>query len=491
MSQSVITTAFEQLKAEQAANGGVLTLDEFVFANVPDLNITDPIDRGESWPAPEQIVHRQDVSKTGTVNGNAVVYSVVLGAETGDFDFNWIGLINKASNTVAMIVHAPVQKKMKTASGQQGNVLTRSFMMEYNGASQITQITTPADTWQIDFTARLAGMDERIRKENIDTYGAASFYHDGFLVSREDGGYSVKKGVGYVGGLRAELLLDKEIAAAELPVKVWVDVCWKGLLTSVWDVETKIAVAETLNDYSDNGQQHYVFAIAEIQADGTINDLRDVPVIQNKDVISVLNKKQPLHEALTEFSDLQIEGNALLHFDNEKKMQLISVTKLAMKLLANENVEDILSDLGLGDLGEAARKNVGEQPGEVAAGDDLRIVNAVQPSNPALCTAWVNFNGSNPATIRSSYNVSSVTRLSTGKYQIVFEKPMLDSDYAVSLTIGDGAINGTAAPIVAINTSSTIGEPVKKDVNGINIITRGSGGLYECSEVNAFFFGGR
>ncbi|MEX6369634.1 phage tail protein [Providencia huaxiensis] len=30
-----------------------------------------------------------------------------MGAEVGNFDFNWIGLLNKASGTVAMITHAP------------------------------------------------------------------------------------------------------------------------------------------------------------------------------------------------------------------------------------------------------------------------------------------------------------------------------------------------------------------------------------------------
>ncbi|WP_256765811.1 phage tail-collar fiber domain-containing protein, partial [Klebsiella quasipneumoniae] len=182
MSQTVITSAFEQLKAQEAANGGVVILDEFVFANIPNLDITSPIDRGEGLPEEAMIVHRQAVGKTGMVNNNAVVYSVVMGADVGDFEFNWVGLVNKANNVVAMIVHAPMQKKIKTATGQQGNVLTRSFLMEYNGASEQTQIITPADTWQIDFTARLGGVDERIRCENIDIYGEASFFGDGFLV---------------------------------------------------------------------------------------------------------------------------------------------------------------------------------------------------------------------------------------------------------------------------------------------------------------------
>lgn len=156
-------------------HGEPVLLDEFVFANVPALDPDQPVDRNETLPPAEQIVHRQAVSRKGVVNDNAVVHSVVLGADVGDFSFNWIGLINKASGTLAMIVHAPLQQKLKTAEGQQGNVLTRSFLMEYNGAQAETGINTPAETWQIDFTARMAGMDERQRLENIDIFGAAAF----------------------------------------------------------------------------------------------------------------------------------------------------------------------------------------------------------------------------------------------------------------------------------------------------------------------------
>lgn len=175
MSQTAITLAFENWKAQQGATGEPVLLDEFVFASVPDLNPDTPVDRNEALPPAAQIVHRQSVTRTGVVDENGVVYSVVLGADVGDFSFNWIGLLNKASGTLAMIVHAPSQQKLKTKEGQQGNVLTRSFLMEYNGAQTETGINTPAETWQIDFTARLAGMDERQRLENMDIYGAAAF----------------------------------------------------------------------------------------------------------------------------------------------------------------------------------------------------------------------------------------------------------------------------------------------------------------------------
>lgn len=328
MSQTVITQAFEELKAQEAANGGVLTLDEFVFASVPDLNITDPIDRTEGLPPAAQIVHRQAVSKTGMVNSNAVVYSVVLGADVGDFEFNWVGLLNKASGVVAMIVHAPSQKKIRTQSGQQGNVLTRSFLMEYNGASTETQITTPADTWQIDFTARLNGVDERIRKENKDTYGAASFLQDGFLVSGANGNYLVKKGAAYIEGLRAELLFDQSVVVASRPAKIWVDVCWRGTLTSVWATATKITVADTLVNYVAGDEQHYVFAIAEILADGSVIDLR---------------KSTPLVQLM----GLTPEPNVIPFFDDQSKLKKSAISDFSRQLLAGFDATSILSDLGI------------------------------------------------------------------------------------------------------------------------------------------------
>lgn len=150
------------------------------------------------------------------------------------FSFNWIGLINKASGTLAMIVHAPLQQKLKTAEGQQGNVLTRSFLMEYNGAQAETGINTPAETRQIDFTARMAGMDERQRLENIDIFGAAAFFGDGYLVGKSGNQFYVTKGTGYVAGLRTTLAENLNITVTTKPVKVWLDVCWTGTLTSVW-----------------------------------------------------------------------------------------------------------------------------------------------------------------------------------------------------------------------------------------------------------------
>ncbi|EEE0160650.1 phage tail protein [Salmonella enterica subsp. enterica serovar Java] len=292
MSQTAITLAFEQWKAQQGTTGEPVLLDEFVFANVPVLDPDQPVDRNETLPPAEQIVHRQAVSRSGVVNDNAVVHSVVLGADVGDFSFNWIGLINKASGTLAMIVHAPVQQKLKTAEGQQGNVLTRSFLMEYNGAQAETGINTPAETWQIDFTARMAGMDERQRLENIDIFGAAAFFGEGYLVGKSGNQFYVTKGTGYVAGLRTTLAENRNITVTTRPVKVWLDVCWTGTLTSVWGVQSRITVADNLADYVQNGVQHYVFAVAGIDENGNITDLRPKGTLNEQQASDALRKHE-------------------------------------------------------------------------------------------------------------------------------------------------------------------------------------------------------
>ncbi|WP_410701201.1 phage tail-collar fiber domain-containing protein [Citrobacter freundii] len=292
MSQTVITSAFEQLKAQQAVTGEAVVLDGFIFANVPNLDISLPIDPNEAIPPDAQIVHRADVALTGVVNENAVVYSVTLGTAVGDFDFNWVGLVNKTSNVVAMIVHAPVQSKVANAAGVQGNVLTRSFLMEYDGAKKQTNITTPAQTWQIDFTARLDGIDERQRLENTDIYGAAAFFGDGYLVGKTGNQFFVTKGTSYVAGLRTSLAANQNITVTTKPVNVWLDVCWTGSLTSVWNAQCKITVAESQADYVHNGVQHYVFAVASIDVNGNITDLRPKGTLNEQQASDALKKHE-------------------------------------------------------------------------------------------------------------------------------------------------------------------------------------------------------
>ncbi|MDD9155465.1 phage tail protein [Aliivibrio sp. S4TY2] len=277
MSQSIITLAFEQYKAEQEATATAVELNEFVLANIPNQDPSLPIDRGEGLPAAEFIVHVADTSQEGFVNPNAVVYSLIMDTTIGDFEFNWIGLRNKESGVIAAISHVPTVSKFKTIAGvQNGNAVTRSIMMSYFGAQALTNINVDASTWQIDFTARLSGMDERVRLANVDHYGHATFLNDGFEVQKTGSDYSAKMGTGYLGGLRCHSLNAITIADVVPNSGIYLDASYQGQLTSQWQSVFSITCSETeLTDYIDeHNVQHYVTKIAEIDGDGNVVDTR-------------------------------------------------------------------------------------------------------------------------------------------------------------------------------------------------------------------------
>ncbi|ECK3044528.1 phage tail protein [Salmonella enterica subsp. enterica serovar Newport] len=402
MSQTTITRAFEQWKAQQGATGEPVLLDEFVFANVPGLEPDRPVDRNETLPPAEQIVHRQAVSRKGVVNDNAVVHSVVLGADVGDFSFNWIGLLNKASGTLAMIVHAPLQQKLKTAEGQQGNVLTRSFLMEYNGAQAETGINTPAESWQIDFTARMAGMDERQRLENIDIFGAAAFFGDGYLVGKSGNQFYVTKGTGYVAGLRTTLAENLNITVTTRPVKVWLDVCWTGTLTSVWGVQPRITVADNLADYVQNGVQHYVFAVAGIDENGNITDLRPKGTLNEQQASDALRK----HEQSRNHPDATTreKGFVQLSSDTNSESEMLAATPKAVKAAmdnANGRLEKNSNGGDIPDKKQFARTIGAVTSTTITLGESgwFKIATVVMPQSTS--TAVIKLYGG------SGYNVGS------------------------------------------------------------------------------------
>ncbi|CNE59342.1 tail fiber repeat 2-containing protein [Yersinia enterocolitica] len=392
MSQSIITTAFEQWKAQEAAGGNTVVVDEFVLALVPGLDPNAPIDRSEGLPPAGQIVHRQAVNKTGVVNQNAVVYSITLGTEIGDFDFNWIGLVNKTSGTVAMIVHAPTQRKIANANGQQGNALTRSFLMEYDGAASETGITVPAETWQIDFTARLTGIDEMQRLINLDHYGPGAFFADSFLVAKTGQQYYVTAGSAYVGGLRAVLAANKNITVSAKPVKVWADVSLQGNVVSQWESVVTLRLAATLADYRDNaGFMHRVFAVASIDAAGNITDLRPQGSLTEQETSDALAQ----HEKSRNHPDgtLTEKGFVQMSSATDSDSETLAATSKAAKIAMDNGNARLAKERNGADIPNAAlfRQNlalkgaalvdIGKTAGTAAAGDDSRIVDAISIKN--------------------------------------------------------------------------------------------------------------
>lgn len=280
---AIITRKYEQWAASQTAQKLPARPDTFVFAYIPNQDPEAEISRDEAMPAPANIVHTAPVMQYGMLNGNAVVFSVVLDTTVGDFDYNWIGLRDQDSGTLCMIVHTRTQRKIATSGQAQGNTLTRTLAMEFDGAAGTTQINVTAQTWQIDFSARLGGIDERQRLANIDVYGDGAFFGDAFLVTHSNGAYQAAAGVGYVGGVRADLPANVPIDIGSTPALVWADVSLQGQVTSRWEAAVTLTVADELQNYTDEqGYMHYVTQLARINTDGSVTDLRRTGAINDR-----------------------------------------------------------------------------------------------------------------------------------------------------------------------------------------------------------------
>ncbi|HIC5884229.1 TPA: phage tail protein [Salmonella enterica subsp. enterica serovar Thompson] len=345
MAQSVITSAFEHLKAQEATGGNRIIIDQFVFANIPGLNVTDTPPESEPLPPDAQIVHRQAVDRNGVVNENTVAYSVTLPESVGDFTFNWLGLVSSATNTLCMAVYLHPQEKIKTADGKQGNTLIYSEIMEYAGASAATGITTPVSTWQIDFTARLHGMDEATRKAALDIYGPGLFFNDAFkLTAQATGQATFAPGIAYLRGLRVELGVPGTLTySTGISQTVYIDAALTGTLTGE-NKATFSLTSQKSADYIDSlGFAHYVEPVATISASGEIIDIRKT--------------RKPLNDRL--------DGEYLTRDGNLKE--------IADK--GEQAQSDAREHVG---LGNSATRNVGTTPGTVAAGDDSRITGAMQ-----------------------------------------------------------------------------------------------------------------
>ena len=168
-----ITLAGQSLIAQKQAAGQVLTVARFILANVPGLDVNAPVNRAELKPSAGQIVYTSPVTQTGYVNPNQVVYSLMMGTDIGDFDFNWIGL-ETSDNVLLSVAYVRLQQKRKNILPEQiGNNVTRNFMLVFAGAQQLTAITIDAIPWHLDYTARMKRIDERERLTNRDISGRA------------------------------------------------------------------------------------------------------------------------------------------------------------------------------------------------------------------------------------------------------------------------------------------------------------------------------
>jgi hypothetical protein len=102
---------------------------------------------------------------------------------------------------------------------------------------------------------------------------------------------------------------------------------------------------------------------------------------------------------------------------------------------------------------------------DISSSTSVTILSATLSASPIIAKAWVNFDGTNafspnPSTtaIRSSYNVSSITKNGNGNYTVNFTTPMSNTNYArtswcsYTNSAGSATCTGTASDVKTINS---------------------------------------
>lgn len=348
---SVITIAGEQLFAAKAQANEQLDIDTFIFANVPNQDPNAPINREEGIPT-AHIVYQQNVQQVGRINDNVVVYSTVLDSITGPFEFNWVGLYSSVNQKLVAINHVPTVSKTKTVEGAAGNTLNRNFGIEYSGIAELTGITVEPETWQLDFTARLSGMDLLTQQLAADMNGKDWFIDDGLkVVPRATvNTFSVTPGVGYVSGLRVELKQEHILIVQSYPQFVYVDAWFSGNANSTWSPQLAFTVTNTeMDDYIDpSGTQHYVYKLAVINAADDVEDLRTKDSLSEK--IKLSRKLAKFNDVISgKFKDgdkLTLVDRDNSDFDVIKNTEELTIDDVFVLDAKNENIAVMIFDRG-------------------------------------------------------------------------------------------------------------------------------------------------
>ncbi|MCF5721035.1 phage tail protein [Pseudomonas syringae] len=303
---AIITLAGESLIAQKQGTQQVLDVARFIFANVPGLNPATPVDRAAPKPPAAHIVYTATIppENKGYVAPNQVVYSVQVGSDVGDWDFNWIGL-ETAEGVLFAVSYVPLQQKRKNLPPVQvGNNISRNFLLKFDGAQALTGITIDAKTWQHDFTVRLKGIDERERSSNRDVYGRACFFGTALQLVKVGNVYQVQPGTAYVEGIRLSLDAALTVVPGALPTTAWLDVALQRELSdavATWSV----VFGSNKVDYTDSvGARHYLVPIADLPSTSVITDRRAIEPITGALVQHFASKEFVASELVKELAKL-------------------------------------------------------------------------------------------------------------------------------------------------------------------------------------------
>lgn len=149
-----LTQFGSQYIAQVVGNGDDFIIDEFVFAFIPDLDFRAPTPIDEPMPTDGHIVHRSSLFREAIVFDNQVTFSIMLDTDIGDFNFNWLGLVH--DNQLVAFAYVPVTQKIKQSGSNEGNTISRNFVIEHLGIANAMPVQVSAESWMYDYSNEVA-----------------------------------------------------------------------------------------------------------------------------------------------------------------------------------------------------------------------------------------------------------------------------------------------------------------------------------------------
>lgn len=282
----VITQAGEQFLSEVAAgskslNGGMLA-DQILLANVSGLNSDATPLKTEGVPA--QIEHAASITRAGYLSDDSVIFNTLLDSDVGNFQFNWLGLYNSTYDVLIAVGYEPLQQKYQTGGGGTGNVLSKGFALNITGITAISGVDIPAQSWQVDFTARQKSNELNTRDALRKAYGPGTFLNDAGLVTHDGTGFVISGGTLVIDGLQFELPETTLDPGATFPINVFAEVYQQASAAGVDNrIAFKTSAGELAGFNDDQGEYHHLLKIATINSTTDIVDERPLVV----DVLSI------------------------------------------------------------------------------------------------------------------------------------------------------------------------------------------------------------
>ena len=150
---AILTTAGKKYLASKALANQGLDIDRMILANIPGLDESAARNPNMALPALAQIEHEAKNLVDGFVDDNTIAWAATLGADVGDFDYNFVALVT-TNNTMLAMDYLPLQRKRQGVN----NVHNRSFVLQFAAAKQLSQITIPAKSWMFDYSQQMDGL---------------------------------------------------------------------------------------------------------------------------------------------------------------------------------------------------------------------------------------------------------------------------------------------------------------------------------------------